>query len=97
MDATEDATSIVERMIDWSNLNKIGKKTQIEQMIRPRAPVRPTKRHNIFSLMADDAKRDPPNRMVTKAIRAIIGAVYYDGVFEAARRVMCQLELIIKP
>ena len=65
--------------------------------MRKKKPLRPTKRNNIFSLVKDDASREDPSRTAARAMRAIVGAVYYDGGLAAARRMMAQLGLIIKP
>jgi dsRNA-specific ribonuclease len=40
---------------------------------------------------------EDPSRTAARAMRAIIGAIYYDGGLQAARRVMAELGLIIKP
>jgi hypothetical protein len=93
---TEDMDQIIDQIIGWRNLDKLGRRTNIEKMIRPREPIRARRKHNILSMMKDDAQRENPTRTIARAIRAIIGAVYYDGGFQAARRVLSQLDLIIK-
>ena len=37
-----------------------------------------------------------PMRAIATGIRAIVGAVYYDGGYDSARRVMAQFGLTIK-
>jgi hypothetical protein len=59
-------------------------------------PIRPTKSKNILHLMKDDVQREDPSRTIQRAICAIVGAVYYDGGLEAARRLLAGLNLIIK-
>ena len=64
--------------------------------MRPRLPVRPTKKKNILHLMKDDMQREDPSRTIHRAMCAIVGAVYYDGGLQAARRLLAELDLIIK-
>jgi len=71
--------------------------SKIEKFVRRKKPLRPTKRKNPLSLMKDDISREDPSRTAARAMRAVIGAVYYDGGLQAARRVMAELALIIKP
>ncbi len=71
--------------------------TKIEKFVRRKKPLRPTKRKNILSLMKDDVSREDPLRTAARAMKAVMGAVYYDGGLQAARRVMAELALIIKP
>jgi dsRNA-specific ribonuclease len=89
-------------MLSITNLNNIGRNSKhggsIERMVRPRAPIRRSKRNNVLELLKDDVKGigQDQNRQIARAIKAIIGAVYFDGGFEAARRVMAQLTLTIR-
>lgn len=78
------------------NLDSIGRLSQIEKFVRAMMPIRTAKKRNIFSLLKDDVVREDPSRTIARAMRAIIGAVYYDGQLAAARRVMAELDLIIK-
>lgn len=65
--------------------------------MRRKKPLRQTKRKNLFFVVKDDATREDPSRTAARAMRAIVGAIYYDGGLQAARRVMAELGLIIKP
>jgi len=84
-------------LIGRKNLAYVCWRAKIEKFVRKKKPLRPTKRNNIFSLVKDDASREDPSRTAARAMRAIVGAVYYDGGLAAARRMMAQLGLIIKP
>lgn len=72
-------------------------KSKIEKFVRRKKPLRATKRKNLFHIVKDDASREDPIRTAARAMRAIIGAIYYDGGIQAVRRVMAELRLIIKP
>lgn len=87
----------MEKLVGRKNLTKIAWTTKIEKFVRRKKPLRPTKKRNPFSLMKDDTLREDPSRTAARAMRAIIGAVYYDGGLHVARRVMAELALIIKP
>jgi dsRNA-specific ribonuclease len=78
-------------------LARLAWTTKIEKFVRRKKPLRPTKRKNILSLMKDDVSREDPLRTAARAMKAVMGAVYYDGGLQAARRVMAELALIIKP
>ena len=90
-------SNILEKLVGRRNLAYVAWKSKIEKFVRRKKPLRPTKRRNLFSLVKDDAVREDPSRTAARAIRAIIGAVYYDGGIQAARRAMAELQLIIKP
>jgi dsRNA-specific ribonuclease len=92
-----DAGNILDGLVGRKNLAYICWKSQMEKFVRRKKPLRPTKRKNIFSVVKDDASREDPSRTAARAMRAIIGAIYYDGGLQAARRVMAELGLIIKP
>ncbi|KAN0093650.1 Ribonuclease III domain containing protein [Hyaloscypha variabilis] len=92
-----DASNILEKLIGRKNLAYVCWKSKIEKFVRRKKPLRPTKRKNILFLMKDDASREDPSRTAARAMRAIVGAVYYDGGLQAARRVIAELGLIIKP
>ena len=91
-----DMDKIEERIIGRNNLDRVGKTSKIEQFVRPMAHLPPTKRHNILHLLKDDARREDPIRTLERAMKAVIGAVYYDGGLEGARLVMGNLDLLIK-
>ena len=59
-------------------------------------PKQEGKTRNPFRLLVDDARTEDATRTIERAMQAVIGAVYFDGGFEAARRVMAQLGLTIK-
>ncbi|KAK0115591.1 hypothetical protein ONS95_000136 [Cadophora gregata] len=87
---------IVNDMIGRSNLFKVGKNTKIESWVRNKMPKQEGKTRNPFRLLVDDVRTEDATRTIERAMQAIIGAVYFDGGFEAARRVMAQLGLTIK-
>jgi dsRNA-specific ribonuclease len=89
--------NIHERLIGTRNLAHICFKSKVEKFVRRKKPLRPSKRKNIFSAVKDDASREDPSRTAARAMRAVIGAIYYDGGIQAVRRVMAELGLIIKP
>jgi dsRNA-specific ribonuclease len=93
----EDINSIIDRITGTRNLDKIGRKSTIEYMIRRRAPLRPRQKNNLLSLLKDDMRREWPEITIARGMRAVIGAVYYDGGYDAARRAMVHLKLIIQP
>jgi dsRNA-specific ribonuclease len=84
-------------LIGRKNLAYVCWKAKIEKFVRRKKPLRPTKRKNIFSVVKDDASREDPSRTAARAIRAIIGAIYYDGGLQSARRVMAEMGFSIKP
>lgn len=71
---------------------------KLQQYIRPREPVRASKQNSIWYLLADDLKGTgaDPTRTIANGIKAIIGAVYFDGGLDNAKRVMAHFDLIIK-
>jgi dsRNA-specific ribonuclease len=72
--------------------------TKLQQYIRPRAILQGSQSRNWIRLIVNDFKvlGCDPGRTIANGIKAIIGAVYFDGGFESARRVMAQFGLIIK-
>jgi dsRNA-specific ribonuclease len=99
---TDEAKAVIGRILSTRNLSTVGKFSKyggsIERMIRPRAALRPSKRRNVLELFKDDVQAvgHDRDRQIARAIKAIIGAVYFDGGYEAARRVMAQLRLTIQ-
>ncbi|KAG4433972.1 hypothetical protein IFR05_010552 [Cadophora sp. M221] len=87
---------IVNDMVGRGNLFKVGKNTKIESWVRNKMPKQEGKTKNPFRLLVDDAKTEDATKTIERAMQAIIGAVYFDGGFEAARRTMAQLGLTIK-
>lgn len=85
----------------FKNLSDIGKRTNLSTLVRPRkyTPARQASELPIKAAEAlwDDWRRGWPEKVIAKAMQALIGAVYYDGGFLAARRAMVGLDLIIKP
>lgn len=72
--------------------------TKLQQYIRPRAPLRPSQKWSITANIKEEFKglgKDAP-RVIATGIKAIIGAVHLDSGLDSARRVMVQLEVIIK-
>lgn len=89
-------------ILSTKNLSGIGKTSQtgasLEQMVRPRAPLRASKRKNMFHVLRKDVQAvgHDGDRLIARAVKAIIGAVYFDGGYDAVRRVMAQLGLSIQ-
>ena len=83
-----------------TNLNKLGINSKVHQYIRPRLGVRPSQKHNIFSLLKDDFKSAvagaESSRQIANGIMAIIGAVFFDGGLVSVKRVMAHFALMIK-
>lgn len=78
------------------NLYSLGVNSKIERFIRPRLEIeqeRPTQKWNPLVMVKDDLKSETKDRVIARAMRALIGAVYYDGGLEAAKRVMAELRL----
>ena len=94
----EDAIKNVNRLSSNDNLYHIGMTTKLQQYIRPRAPIRPTQSRSILGQIQHEVKGlgSDPVRTIANAVRAVIGAVYFDRGYESARRVMAHLGLIIK-
>ncbi|RFU28204.1 hypothetical protein B7463_g8137, partial [Scytalidium lignicola] len=91
-----DARKFMNKMLSRRHLDQLGRKTKIEKYIRPRKPLQPSKRRNILALLKDDVQAEDKSRTVARAMRAIIGAVFYDGGLEAVRKVMGKLDLTFK-
>lgn len=47
-------------------------------------------------MLKEDVQSEDQTRTVARAMRAIIGAVYYDGGMDGVRRVMEGLGLLVK-
>ncbi|KAH8813122.1 ribonuclease III domain-containing protein [Xylogone sp. PMI_703] len=91
-----DASKFMDKILSRRHLDQIGRKTKIEKYIRPRKPLQPSKRRNILALLKEDVQTEDRSRTVARAMRAIIGAVFYDGGLEAVRKVMGILDLSFK-
>jgi len=95
-----DTETLVQQTIGRALLERLGMKTMIQQFIRPRLGVSPSKKNNIFALLKEDFRRTAAgadaSRQIAKGIMAIIGAVHFDGGIDGAKRVMAHLGLIIK-
>lgn len=74
----------------------LGKTSKIEQFIRPEKPLERTQKSNVMALLKKDLQSEDTSRTIARAIKAIIGAVYYDGGLDAARRMMDSLSLTIR-
>ncbi|KAL5314549.1 hypothetical protein ACEPPN_017189 [Leptodophora sp. 'Broadleaf-Isolate-01'] len=79
---------IVNDMVGRGNLFKVGKNTKIESWVRNKMLKQEGKTRNPFRLLVDDARTEDATRTIERAMQAVIGAVYFDGGFEAARRTM---------
>lgn len=94
-----EANAAMNKMFSTRNLSAVGKSSlaggSIERLIRPRAPLPPSKRKNVPHILKDDKQSvgHDGDRLIARAIKAIIGVVYFDGGYEAAKRVMTQLKL----
>lgn len=87
-------------VIGRENLARIGEDSGIQRWIRPRRPLPPSRQSSIVRLLMDDAwalkgEKDP-RRIIARAMRALIGAVYLDGGDMAATTVMTNLKLLIR-
>jgi dsRNA-specific ribonuclease len=103
-DGVGEAKVVVERMLSAAYLSMIGRYSKdgesIESMVRPSAPLPlpPSRRRNMSEHLRHSAQGvgHDPDTQIARAVKAIIGAVYFDGGFEAARGVMAQLMLAIQ-
>ena len=92
----DEQSEIMDRKIGRRNLDRLGRATKIEKFIRPRQPLPATKRKNILYLLKEDAHFEYPDRVIARGVKAIIGAVYFDGGYQAVRRTMVALSLAIR-
>jgi dsRNA-specific ribonuclease len=60
-------------------------------------PLHPTKKHNILSLLKEDVKGvgHDKTRTIARAVKAIIGAIYFDQGFGWVKNVMFNFGLTI--
>jgi hypothetical protein len=90
----DDAKKTIKKMMeDYDDLYQLGMTTKLQQYIRPRAPLRPSQKWSFMANIKDDFQglgKDAP-RAVAIGIKALIGAVYFDGGYESTRRVMAHL------
>ncbi|KAF4618379.1 hypothetical protein G7Y89_g14923 [Cudoniella acicularis] len=92
---TYEAKTYIHSITGFRNLEKIGRSSKINQFIRPRVHLRGSRRKNPLFLLKDDVQREDPSRIIARAMKAIIGAVFWDGGLEAATKVMKELQLTI--
>lgn len=54
------------------------------------------KNTQVLRMLKEDVQFEDPSRTVARAMRAILGAVYYDGGLGCVVKVMKELGLVIK-
>ncbi|KAF7863863.1 hypothetical protein EAF04_006828 [Stromatinia cepivora] len=85
------AAQITNRILSRHSLNAYP---TIASCIRPQ-PYVPISFRNIIELVKEDSREDS-TRAVSRAVKAVIGAVYLDGGVESAKKVMENLQMGIK-
>lgn len=87
-------------LIGRENLARIGEDSGIQRWIHPRRPLPPSQQMSMLRLLMDDMRavtgEKDPKRIIARAMRALIGAVYLDGGIIAAEKVMTELRLLIR-
>ncbi|KUJ24401.1 uncharacterized protein LY89DRAFT_551177, partial [Mollisia scopiformis] len=90
---------LYEYQIPEYNLASVGNHSGFQKWIRPRKPLPPSQQRNVMLMIKDDLRaltgEKDPKRVIARAMRALIGAVYLDGGREAAVDVMRELRLLI--
>lgn len=90
-DRTEDIDPSIKKLLHANTLDKTGRETGIERFVRPKAPLRESQQKNPVKMMlAGDNKK----KVVAQAVKAVLGAVYYDGGFGEAKRVCVGLGIV---
>jgi len=92
---TGEADRQISRFLSRTRLDNLARVSKIELFVRARKQVKITTR-NAWKLIKEDVQGEDRTRTAARAIKAIVGAVYYDGGFLAARKVMEDLDLTIK-
>ncbi|CAD6442014.1 81b079d0-adcc-48ba-8edc-a0b0d8a4237d [Sclerotinia trifoliorum] len=85
------AAQITNRVLSRHSLNAYP---TIASCIRPQ-PYVPISFRNIIELVKEDTREDS-TRAISRAVKAVIGAVYLDGGIESAKEVMENLQMGIK-
>ncbi|APA09637.1 hypothetical protein sscle_05g044070 [Sclerotinia sclerotiorum 1980 UF-70] len=85
------AAQITNRVLSRHSLNAYP---TIASCIRPQ-PYIPVSFRNIIELVKEDTREDS-TRAISRAVKAVIGAVYLDGGIENAKKVMENLQMGIK-
>lgn len=87
-------------LIGRENLSRIGEDSGIQRWIHPKRPLPPSHESSVLRLLMDDMRAvkgdKDPKRIIARAMRALIGAVYLDGGIMAAGNVMTELRLLIR-
>jgi len=79
----------------WENLGRVGRLSKIEQFVRRK---KPQVKHRTFSAL-NPFKEDSveyPGNTIARAVKAVIGAVKFDGGEQAVKNVMRQLDISIE-
>ncbi|KAF7938836.1 uncharacterized protein EAE98_001174 [Botrytis deweyae] len=85
------ASQILNRVLSRTSLSAYP---TIASCIRPQPSV-PISFRNIIELVKEDTREDN-TRVVSRAVKAVIGAVYLDGGIESAKKIMENLQMGIK-
>lgn len=94
---TGSTARTVANILGWRNLDRLGRVSGLEQFVRPRMrPAGESRGKRVLLAFKDDFEREDPTRTVARAVEAVVGAVYFDGGFEAVRVVMEYLDLVIR-
>lgn len=88
----DDIDSAIKSLLNLGNLAKKAKIVGIDRVIRPRAPVGHKQKASILKKVA--GKRDK-TQLAAEGIKAVVGAVYYDGGYSAAKSVIGTLGLVL--
>ncbi|KAF7960838.1 hypothetical protein EAE96_000510 [Botrytis aclada] len=85
------ASQILNRILSRTSLSAYP---TIASCIRPQPSV-PISFRNIIELVKEDTREDN-SRVISRAVKAVIGAVYLDGGIESVKRIMENLQMGIK-
>ncbi|TGO11803.1 hypothetical protein BTUL_0101g00240 [Botrytis tulipae] len=85
------ASQILNRTLSRTSLSAYP---TIASCIRPQPSV-PISFRNIIELVKEDTREDT-TRIISRAVKAVIGAVYLDGGIESAKKIMENLQMGIK-
>ncbi|KAK6613303.1 hypothetical protein H4I95_01647 [Botrytis cinerea] len=85
------ASQILNRILSRVSLSAYP---TIASCIRPQPSI-PMSFRNIIELVKEDTREDN-TRIISRAVRAVIGAVYLDGGIESAKKIMENLQMGIK-
>jgi len=83
----------ISKILHWGNLGRVGRLSKIEQFVRRK---KPQVKHRTFSALFKENSEEWPGKTIARAVKAVIGAVYWDGELEAVKNVMRQLDISIE-